>query len=86
MGQPLLEDSLSSLASKDVARFHQLNQRMQVLVPPHGTCLRGARAAAQHGYGLEQCMQDVYDHAVYKLHNDMCMVNMIMHLCCSTAA
>ncbi|KAK9812046.1 hypothetical protein WJX73_000982 [Symbiochloris irregularis] len=29
-GEALLDESLSHLASKDVARFHQLNQRMQV--------------------------------------------------------
>ena len=29
-GEPLLDESLSSLASRDVARFHQLNQRLQV--------------------------------------------------------
>lgn len=29
-GEALLDESLTSLASRDVARFHQLNQRLQV--------------------------------------------------------
>ena len=33
-GEPLLDDSLSSLASRNMARFHQLNQRLQVTLPP----------------------------------------------------